>query len=141
MMLVVVDTNVLVAGLITSAAHSPTARVLNGMLDGRILFLLSPALLAEYRSVLLRPKLMALHGLAETEIDQLLTEITLNALWREPTTLTRAPDPGDDHLWALLDHEPKAILITGDHRLLQEPHRQAMVMSPAAFAVLAPAND
>lgn len=140
MRLAVVDTNVLVAGLITADVQSPTAQVLNEMLNGRLLFLLSPALLAEYRSVLLRPKLVALHGLAESEIDRLLTDITLNALWREPAAQGKAPDAGDDHLWALLDHEPKAILITGDQRLLKENHDQAMVMTPAAFRSLAPSK-
>lgn len=133
MKLAVVDTNVLVAALITADAHSPTARVLDEMLNGRLLFLLSPALLAEYRSVLLRPRLVALHGLTEREIEHLLTEITLNAPWREPADGGAAPDPGDDHLWALLDLEPKAILITGDQRLLKAPHEQATVMTPAAF--------
>ena len=141
MRIVVVDTNVLVAGLITGDAQSPTARILNEMLTGRLFFLLSPALLAEYRSVLLRPKLLALHALAESEIDCLLTEITLNALWREPVAEGNAPDSGDDHLWALLDHEPKAVLITGDQRLLKEPHDQAMVMTPAAFQDLPPSTS
>jgi len=91
--------------------------------------------------VLMRPKLLALHALTESEIDRLLTEITLNALWREPASVAKAPDPGDDHLWALLDHEPNAILITGDQRLLNEPHDQAKVMTPAAFADVAPGAD
>jgi len=128
---VVVDTNVLVAGLITADAQSPTARVVDEMLNGRVLFLLSPALLAEYRSVLLRPKLVALHALNAVEVDQLLTEVTLNALWREPFADGDAPDPGDNHLWALLDHEPQAMLVTGDRRLIDEPHDKAMVVSPA----------
>lgn len=138
MRLAVVDTNVLVAGLITADAKSPTARVLNEMLNGECLFLLSPALLAEYRVVLLRPKLVALHGLAERDIDGVLTEITLNALWREPVAYGNAPDPGDNHLWALLDHEPEAILVTGDQKLLSDPHEQAIVVSPAVFKNLAP---
>lgn len=59
--LFIVDTNVLVAGLITSQPSSPTAQVLDAMLDGRLFYLLSPALLREYRQVLLRPQLMRLH--------------------------------------------------------------------------------
>ena len=46
MRLVIVDTNVLVAGLLTANEESPTARVVDGMLNGELLFLLSPALLA-----------------------------------------------------------------------------------------------
>ena len=138
MRLVVVDTNVLVAGLITNDAQSQTASILNEALDGGLLFLLSPALLAEYREVLLRPKLAALHALTESEIDQLLTEITVNALWREPALKSNAPDPGNDHLWALLDCEPNAILVTGDQRLLSDPHEKAAVVSPAAFYKIDP---
>ena len=53
----VVDTNVVVAGLITGSSHTPIASVLDPMLSGTAVFLLSPALLDEYRSLLLRPKL------------------------------------------------------------------------------------
>ena len=71
------------------------------MLRREVLFLLSPALLAEYRGVLMRPKLVGLHGLTEAEVDRLLTELTANAIWREPQVKSAAPDPGDNHLWAL----------------------------------------
>ena len=67
----VVDTNVLTAGLITKDAQSPVARIVDHMLSGAIIYLLSPALLDEYRAVLLRPKLNRLHGLTEREIDSL----------------------------------------------------------------------
>ena len=53
----VVDTSVVVAGLIMGASQSPVALVLDAMLSGTLIFLLSAALLDEYRSVLLRPKL------------------------------------------------------------------------------------
>lgn len=136
--LFIIDTNVLVAGLITSQPSSPTAQVLDAMLDGRLLFLLSPALLREYRQVLLRPKLVRLHGLGENEIDRLLTELTANALWREPAgdSHESAPDPGDDHLWALLGSEPDAILVTGDGLLLDNPRSGRVVITASACAML-----
>jgi putative PIN family toxin of toxin-antitoxin system len=133
MQLVVVDTNVLVAGLITANAQSPTARILDGMLRGQVLFLLSPALLAEYRGVLMRPKLIGLHGLTEAEVDRLLTEVTANAIWREPQVKSVAPDPNDSHLWALLDLEPSARLVTGDQLLLAAPRPQARVIRPVDY--------
>lgn len=40
------------------------------------------------RAVVLRPKLARAHGLNETEIDALLTEITANALWRVHPQMT-----------------------------------------------------
>ena len=76
----VIDTNVVAAGLITGADRSSVAFILDAMLSGSLVHLLSPALLAEYRSVLLRPKLTKLHGLAEAEVDRLLVELTANAM-------------------------------------------------------------
>ncbi len=52
--LVVVDTNVLVSGLIGSQVSSPPCRIVDEMLHGSFGFLLSLDLLAEYRKVLLR---------------------------------------------------------------------------------------
>lgn len=130
----VVDTNVLVAGLISARPESPTARIVDAMLDGRLIYLLSPQLLQEYRQVLLRPKLLCLHGLDEEQIDQLLTELAANAIWRETPneTTEHAPDPGDEHLWQLLATEPAAALITGDRLLSEHPPTHHAVLSPAS---------
>jgi putative PIN family toxin of toxin-antitoxin system len=134
----VVDTNVLVAGLITSERESPTARVVGCMLSGDLFYLLSPELLSEYRDVLLRPRLLALHGLNESEIDRLLSEITANAIWREALTPARdpSPDPHDAHLWNLLASEPSAVLITGDRLLIEKPLHHRSVISLATWAEL-----
>lgn len=131
----VVDTNILVAGLISGQPDSPTAQVVDAMLDGRLIYLLSPELLQEYRLVLLRPKLLRLHGLDEEQIDQLLTEITANAIWHEtlPEITGHAPDPGDEHLWTLLAAESFAALITGDRLLLEQPPSHNAVFSPANY--------
>ena len=125
----IIDTNVLVAGILSNNIDSPTARIVNAMLDGRIMHLLSPALLQEYREVLLRPKLRKLHGFSKAEVDQILSEITANAIWREPAESRSAPDPGDDHLWSLLQ-STDAILVTGDQLLLDNPPRAASTILP-----------
>ena len=132
----VVDTNVVVSGLISSEKVSPTAKILDDMLRGNLFYLLSAALLREYRDVLLRPKLMRLHGLNEREIEKVLTEITGNAIWREPPPDKKyiSPDPQDAHLWALLASEPKAILVTGDRLLMENPRPQSSIISPATWA-------
>ena len=129
----VVDTNVLVAGLITGSSRSPVALVLDAMLSGTLVFLLSPALLDEYRSVLSRPKLVKLHGLTEAQIDQLLVELTANAIWREPKPGSAAPDRGDDHLWDLLSAYSGSILVTVDRLLLDNPPKQSSVISPSTW--------
>ncbi|WP_309640015.1 PIN domain-containing protein, partial [Methylibium sp.] len=59
---IIVDTNVVVAGLLTKDETSPVARILDGMLAAAFPFVVSEALLAEYRTVLVRPTLRKLHG-------------------------------------------------------------------------------
>lgn len=129
----VVDTNVVVAGLITGSRDSPACLVLDAMLSGTLLYLMSPALLDEYRSVLLRPRLVDLHGLTEAEVDQVLVELTANAVWREPGASDPAPDRGDDHLWALLNTHVGSILVTGDRLLLDQPPAGNAVISPRTW--------
>ncbi len=130
----IVDPNVVVAGLLTGDPDSPTARVLNGMLEARFVYLLSPALLSEYREVLLRARIRDRHGLEEDEIDSLLTDIVANAIIREPELSSdQAPASQDQHLWELLASEHGTVLITGDQELLERPPEGASVISPAGF--------
>ena len=131
----IIDTNVLVSGLISRDPEAPTASVLNDMLTGRLIFVLSPALLAEYRAVLLRPRICERHGLNESDIDQILIELTANAKWSEPDNDPdhQAPDQGDAHLWALLHEHPAAILMTGDRLLIDNPRPGSRVVSPTDY--------
>lgn len=134
MLIFIIDTNVLVAGLLTTQPESPTGKIVDAMLDGRLIFLLNMELLQEYRSVLLRPKLMRLHGLQEEQIDHLLTELTGNAIWRDTVVVAadQAPDAGDRHLWNLMATVPEAILVTGDRLLLESPPVGRSVILPAS---------
>lgn len=132
--LVIIDTNVIVAGLITTDTQSPVARILDAALAGKIPCLISTPLLREYRQVLLRPRISELHRLAEGEIDGILLTIAENAIVREPDWANiSAPDIGDQHLWNLLAVEKKAILVTGDRRLLENPPEDYSVLSPKQF--------
>ncbi len=130
----IVDTNVVVSGLLTSQVDSPPARILDGMVDGSLRFVVSIELLTEYRAVLLRPVIAARHGLSSAEIDTLLERMVLHAEVREPDegSKGRPPDPGDSHLWALMDAEPAAVLVTGDRALIDAPPSGRSVLSPAA---------
>ena len=132
---VVVDTNVVVAGLISRPAESPVCRMLDGMLTGRLAFLLSVDLLDEYRRVLLRPAIENLHGLSADQVDAILTVIAANAIIREPISsqALQAPDRGDDHLWELLAAVPGAMLVIGDRVLLEQPPDFASVISHRTF--------
>ncbi|HVE50934.1 MAG TPA: putative toxin-antitoxin system toxin component, PIN family [Casimicrobiaceae bacterium] len=129
----VVDTNVVVAGLLTSDPNSPTAKVLDGMCRGAFPFLLSAALLAEYREVLLRTKIRSLHGLNEREIDSLLTVLAANGIVREPETRPGAPDINDEHVWSLIQSREGCVLVTGDQALIETPAPRSAVLSPRQF--------
>ncbi|MBM4199721.1 MAG: putative toxin-antitoxin system toxin component, PIN family [Gammaproteobacteria bacterium] len=134
--LAVIDTNVIVSGLIAKDPDSPVCRILDLMLAGSLRFALSPALLAEYRSVALRPRIQRLHGLDVTEVERILRKLAVNAIWREPATARCAPDPGDDHLWALLGAGTGLVLVTGDRLLLENPPASGSVLSPRSFLEL-----
>jgi len=130
----VIDTNIVVSGLITSNPESSLAAILDGMLNGRLQFVLSTALLDEYREVLQRPKLRKLHALQEHEIEKILEGISRNATWIEPTPSPLAsPDPDDQHLWDLLTARPDAVLVTGDHLLFVNPPPGTIVQLPREF--------
>ncbi|RVT48025.1 putative toxin-antitoxin system toxin component, PIN family [Rubrivivax albus] len=130
---VIVDTNVVIAGLLTGNATSPVARILDGMLAADFPFVLSEALLAEYRDVLLRPALRKLHGLTSTEVETLLTDIAQHAIVVHPGVGSPAPDPGDQLLWDLLAAKPDLLLITGDKALQRDAAMRSRVVSPQAF--------
>jgi putative PIN family toxin of toxin-antitoxin system len=130
---VVVDTNVVVAGLLTGNDMSPVARILNGMLAAAFPFVVSEALLAEYRAVLVRPGLRKLHGLTVAEVETLLTDIAQHAIVLAPVETTPAPDPGDQLLWELLAAKSDLLLVTGDKLLLRHAGMRGRVLSPSEF--------
>ncbi len=118
----VIDTNVVVAGLLTRAEEAPTRLLVDAMLGGRCRFLLSTELLAEYRLVLLRPKIAALHGLPEAEVDEILIRVAANGIVLEPPAASgdAARDrAGDGHAIALLDAGRGSLLVTGDLALFR----------------------
>ena len=137
----VIDTNVIVAGLLTAHADSPPARILDGMLRARFQFVVSGSLLAEYRAVLIRPKLTRMHGLSASGVDKVLTDMTLHATMlavHHSSRTPRAPDTGDQFLWDLLAFRDDLVLVTGDKLLQQQGPFQQRVMSPHEMASLVP---
>ena len=132
---VIVDTNVIVAGLLTANDASPVARILDGMLAAAFPFVVSEALLAEYRAVLVRPKLRKLHGLTVAEVEAILTDLVQHAivLNTPPLAAPPAPDPGDQLLWDLLAVRADLLLVTGDKLLLQDSGMRDRVFAPQVF--------
>jgi putative PIN family toxin of toxin-antitoxin system len=130
----VVDTSVLVAGLLTGDPESPPAKILDAMLGGQVRFLLCVELLAEYRTVLLRERIRRRHGLAVAEVDALLEALATDAAIVDIAGRSEtAPDPGDDFLWRLLAARSGAALVTGDSALLGRPPPRTRVISPRTW--------
>lgn len=130
---VIVDTNVVVTSLLTANDASPVVRILDGMLAAAFPFVVSVALLAEYRAVLVRPRLRKLHGLTVVEVEAIVTDLAQHAIVLATVAAPPAPDPGDQLLWELLAAKSALLLITGDRLLLQDTGMQSRVISPLAF--------
>ncbi len=130
----VIDTNVVVSGVLTRLEASPTVRILEAMLRARFRYLLSLDLIAEYRAVLWRPRIRSRHGLSSSEVDTIVTDIVVNGavLPDEATTAARAPR-GDEHLWTLLSSDGSAVLVTGDRRLFARKEFAGRVILPRDF--------
>jgi predicted nucleic acid-binding protein len=129
----IVDTNVVVAALLSKLTSSPVARMLDGMLGAAFPFVLSGALISEYRSVLLRPVIRKLHKLTVAEVEFILTDLAQHAIVVMPVPAVAAPDPGDQLLWELLAARPDIVLVTGDKLLLRDSGMKGRVVSPLAF--------
>ena len=134
---VIVDTNVVVAGLLTRMDASPalakSARILDGMLAAAFPFVESEALPAEYRTVLVRPDPRKLHGLTVAQLETLLTDIAQQAIVMAPVASVPAPDPGDQLLWDLLAARSDLLLVPGDKRLVEDAGMRGRVVSPREF--------
>lgn len=107
-MLVVLDTNVLVAGLL-SPFGSP-ARVLDLVLGGDLQVAYDDRVLAEYREVLARPKF----GFAPAEVAAILSYLEAAGVRVTARPLAcELPDP-DDLPFLEVAAEVDALLITGN---------------------------
>lgn len=130
---VIIDTNVVVSGVLTARHEAAVARILDGMLAAAFPYAVSEALLAEYRMVLMRPALCRLHGLNPEEIEVLVVALAEPAIVLTPATAPSAPDPGDQFLWELLAARDNLGLVTGDKRLHGNHPYSHRVMTPQAF--------
>ena len=90
--LVVVDTNVLVSGLLS--ACGPPGRIVDWLRAGTICAVLDDRILAEYEDVVARPELK----LPQREVKMVLSSIRNHARWIEVGphhVVNSLPDPGD----------------------------------------------
>ncbi len=128
----VVDTNVWVAGLLSTTG--PPARIVDLVLRGLIIPVVSPATLDELEHVLRRPEL----ALSVRDVMAVLTYLRLpgtHVAHVDPEDLERVcVDPDDDIFTAAAVEGEAAYLITGNTRHFpQSPWRGIQIVDPATF--------
>ena len=128
-MKVVVDTNVLVAGLLSP--FGPPGEIVRMIASGAVSLCLDARILTEYADVLSRPKFQ----FEAEQVQTLLEQIRMDGLSVAGTPLaSRLPDPTDEPFLETALAGDAACLITGNSRHFPATKRQGMtVLSPAEF--------
>lgn len=109
-MRVVLDTNVIVAALLS--AFGPPAHLLNMVLDGHLQLVVSPSIVAEYHEVLQRARF----HFDELLVTQLLFTLESIALHTSPLPWPITLPDADDETFIATAHAGLALLITGNER-------------------------
>jgi putative PIN family toxin of toxin-antitoxin system len=95
--MIVLDTNVLVAGLFSRRGAS--FWLLERIVDGRLSIAISVALALEYEDVLLRPAILAQGWASAEQVSAVLDAVLAQAVLVQPIRFRRRPallDPSDD---------------------------------------------
>ena len=129
---VVLDTNVLYAGLYSSEGAS--FRILSGIQQRILTPVLSTSLLFEYEEVLRRNQETL--KLSSMEIENLLDELCLYAVHQEIYFLWRPqlPDPKDDHILELAFASEANVIVTHNLKdFTRAPRFGVRVLKPKDF--------
>ena len=127
-MIVVLDTNVLVAGLLKP--FGPSAAALRLVLTGMIQTAHDYRIRTEYREVLSRP----VFGFAPSDVDALLPQIEEDGVWVTPPPVSIPwPDPTDAPFWETAVAARAEVLITGNKRHYPKKKEGPRISSPAEF--------
>lgn len=132
MLRVVADTSVLVSAVLARAG--PPARIVDRWREGALDLLVSPRLLAELESVLLRPKFrdFVTDVDAREYVDSLARE---SVLVPDPDHVPPVtPDPADDYVVALAVAAGADLIVSGDAHLTKLESPPVAVLSPRELA-------
>lgn len=132
-MRVIVDTNVLISGLLTPTGAP--GKIVNAILDGRIIAVFSQETAAELRDVLARPKLQQYFTRAGVNpavfFDHLLEIIEVVHLGETSLPIR---DPKDRPFLGLAASKPRPdALVTGDQDFTASEYSQVPVIPPSSF--------
>ncbi len=132
-MRVIVDTNIIVSGLISPAG--PPGKIVDALLQGFLVPVMSSATLAELEAVLMRPRLRTLFERAGVEVAEFLTEFRELAEIIDPTPVDISVRDENDRIFLDLaaTRPPVEFLITGDRDFDRRHYADVPVISPALF--------
>ena len=131
-MKVVIDTNVLVSGLLTP--FSNCGEIVRMVASGSLQLVFDARITCEYAEVLARPKF----GFESAAVDALLSFIQSNGIVASGNPLPESlPDPFDDVFLEVAIASNAELLVTGNLRHFPPDCRQGVrVVSPAEFLQL-----
>ena len=131
-MRIVLDTNVLLSGLLSPSG--PPGNIVRLMTSGAVRICNDARILVEYRQVLLRPTF----HFAEIQVDSLLVQLEADGeLVAALPLVERLPDPDDEVFLEVALTGNVHCLVTGNLRHYPQRHRQGVqVVSPRKFLEL-----
>lgn len=129
----VVDTNVLISGLIRP--RGPIGAIVSRLRDARFVAVVSPAMLDELVAVLSRPWLREKYGVDDGAVEMFLRFLLLRAELVTPRrAIRKSRDPRDDKFLEAAVAGTADRLVTGDGDLLAlETIEGTRIVTPAAF--------
>ncbi len=138
----VVDSNLVVRGLLRRQPRSVAVRLLDAAIDGRFQLVLSPYLLAEIEQTLREPEVRALRGLTDPQIDGFigaLGEVAQVVEGAYDVDLV-ARDPDDNPVVACALEAGARFVVTDDRKHLLPMkairlagYRTVQIVSPVEF--------
>jgi putative PIN family toxin of toxin-antitoxin system len=128
-MIVVLDTNILVSGILKP--YSKPAAILRLVAEGTIQIAYDLRILSEYRDVLSRPQF----NFAKEDIESFLDQIEQEGLLVSVKPLKiRLPDPDDEpFLEVALSGRVDAIVTGNKRHFLRKQYKGVKILSPAEF--------
>ncbi len=133
-MRVVLDANQFISAVLVPIGRP--AQILQAWRAGRFELVLSPAILAEVRRVLLYPRLQKKHGWDEKQIDDFMAGIMAAATLMPGTLSVQAvpDDPTDDKYVACALEASAQYIVSGDQHLTRLKRYQGIeIVTPASF--------
>jgi putative PIN family toxin of toxin-antitoxin system len=134
MLRVVIDTNVLVSGTVN--ATTPPGRLLTIAGERGFELIVSGEIIDEYRRVMTRPSVVALHKQSPEQIERLLVRLRTIATIVAPRSQTRVvtSDRDDDKFVHAAVEGGAEFIVSGDRHLLNvRSHQGIEIVTPATL--------